>query len=170
MSGGDSLDRSRSSPVQSSTCDASAPSPARVSSPPSDRIRKGIDVVISAVQGGQDIIVDGQIALARAAEASGVRRCIPSDFALDIWAAPEGAPMFALRREADAVIDGLGLEVLHVLNGAFMDMTLDPRTAGVVDLDKGTGNYYADVTPTSLSVYLQRAIGSVPSRSRGLGS
>lgn len=105
---------------------------------------RGIDVVISAVQGGRDIIVDGQVALARAARSNGVRRFIPSDFALDIWAAPEGAPMFALRREADAVIDELGLEVLHVLNGAFMDMMLDPRTAGVVDLAKGTGNYYGD--------------------------
>lgn len=105
---------------------------------------RGIEVVISAVQGGRDIIVDGQVALARAAKASGVRRFIPSDFALDIWAAPAGAPMFALRREADAVIDGLGLDVLHILNGAFMDMMLDPRTAGVVDLTTGTGNYYGD--------------------------
>jgi uncharacterized protein YbjT (DUF2867 family) len=107
---------------------------------------RGIDVVISAVQGGRDIIVDGQLALARAAHASGVRRFIPSDFALDIWAAPAGAPMFALRREADAAIDELGLEVVHVLNGAFMDMMLDPHTAGVVDLEKGAGNYYGDGT------------------------
>lgn len=104
----------------------------------------GADVVISAVQGGRDIIVDGQVALARAAKASGVRRFIPSDFALDIWAAPAGAPMFELRKEADAAIDELGLEVVHVLNGAFMDMMLDPRTAGVVDLAKGTGNFYGD--------------------------
>jgi nucleoside-diphosphate-sugar epimerase len=53
--------------------------------------------------------------------------------------------MFALRREADAAIDQMGgLEVIHVLNGAFMDMLLDPRTAGVVDLEAGTGNYYGD--------------------------
>ena len=107
---------------------------------------RGIDVVISAVQGGRDIIVDGQLALATAAQASGVRRFIPSDFALDIWAAPVGAPMFALRREADAAIDELGLEVVHILNGAFMDMMLDPRTAGVVDLEQGTGNYFGDGT------------------------
>jgi uncharacterized protein YbjT (DUF2867 family) len=107
---------------------------------------RGIDVVVSAVQGGRDIIVDGQVALAVAAKASGVRRFIPSDFALDIWAAPAGAPMFELRKEADAAIEELGLEVVHILNGAFMDMMLDPRTAGVVDLDKGTGNYYGDGT------------------------
>ena len=106
---------------------------------------RGIDVVISAVQGGRDIIVDGQVALARAAHASGARRFIPSDFALNIWEAPQGAPMFALRREADAAIDKIGgLDVIHVLNGAFMDMMLDPHTAGVVDLAAGTGNYYGD--------------------------
>lgn len=75
-----------------------------------------------------------------------MRRFIPSDFALDLWNAPAGAPMFALRREADAAIDELDLEVLHVLNGAFMDMMLDPRTARVVDLDRGVGNFYGDGT------------------------
>lgn len=106
----------------------------------------GVDVVISCLQGGRDVIVDGQLALARAAAAGGVRRFLPSDFALDLWHAPEGAPMFAMRREVDAAIDELGLEVLHVLNGAFMDMMIDPDTAGVVDLDHGIGSYYGDGT------------------------
>lgn len=106
----------------------------------------GVDVVISCLQGGRDVIVDGQLALARAAAGSGVRRFIPSDFALDLWHAPEGAPMFQMRREVDAEIDTLGLEVLHVLNGAFMDMMVDPDTAGVVDLDHGIGSYYGDGT------------------------
>ena len=53
--------------------------------------------------------------------------------------------MFALRREADAAIDQLGgRDVIHVLNGAFMDMMLDPHTAGVVDLEAGMGNHYGD--------------------------
>jgi uncharacterized protein YbjT (DUF2867 family) len=111
-----------------------------------------VDVVVSAVQGGRDVIVDGQVALARAAAEAGVRRFVPSDFALDIWEAPEGAPMFAMRREADAAIEGLGLDVLHVLNGAFMDMMLDPRTADVVDLTTdeahswGAGDEPFDIT------------------------
>ncbi|WP_313546532.1 NmrA family NAD(P)-binding protein [Leifsonia aquatica] len=119
---------------------------ANLNNPPSlETATRGIDVVISAVQGGRDTIVDGQVALARAAKASGAHRFIPSDFALNIWEAPQGAPMFALRREADAAIDQLGgLDVIHVLNGAFMDMMLDPRTAGVVDLEAGMGNYYGD--------------------------
>jgi len=104
----------------------------------------GVDVVVSAVQGGRDVIVNGQVALAEAAASAGVRRFIPSDFALDLWKAPQGAPMFALRREADAAIEATGLEVVHVLNGAFMDMMIDPNTAGVVDLVSGTGQFYGD--------------------------
>lgn len=90
------------------------------------------------MQGGASIIVDGQVALAQAAERSGVRRFFPSDFALDLFAAPAGAPQFDLRKEADAQIDAMNLEVVHVLNGAFMDMMLDPATAGIVNLGEGS--------------------------------
>lgn len=98
----------------------------------------GADVVVSALQGGPDIIVDGQVALAEAAARNGVRRFIPSDFAIDLFAAPEGAPQFDMRRRADSAIDTLPLKVVHILNGAFMDMMLDPATPGLIDLDQGT--------------------------------
>jgi uncharacterized protein YbjT (DUF2867 family) len=98
----------------------------------------GVDVVVSALQGGPDVIVTGQVALARAAARNGVRRFVPSDFAIDLFAAPPGAPQFDMRREADQQIDALPLEVVHVLNGAFMDMMLDPSTPGLIDLVQGT--------------------------------
>ncbi len=107
-----------------------------------DVATSGADVVVSALQGGREIIVDGQVALARAAARNGVRRFMPSDFAIDLFAAPEGAPQFDMRRRADRAIDAMPLEVVHVLNGAFMDMMLDPATAGIVDLDKGTANLW----------------------------
>jgi len=103
---------------------------------------RGVDVVISALQGGPDIIVDGQIALAEASVRNGVRRFIPSDFALDLFAAPYGAPQFDMRTQADKAIDAMSLEVVHVLNGAFMDMMLDPKTAGIVDLQKGAAQFW----------------------------
>ncbi len=110
-----------------------------VADPPSlDAASAGVDVVISALQGGPDIIVDGQIALAQAAARNGARRFLPSDFAIDLFAAPEGAPQFNMRRRADREIDALPLQVVHVLNGAFMDLMLDPATAGLIDLTKGT--------------------------------
>lgn len=107
-----------------------------------DQAVRGVDVVISALQGGADVIVDGQVALAEAAVRHGVRRFLPSDFALDLFAAPDGAPQFDVRKQADEVIDGLPLEVVHVLNGAFMDMMLDPNTAGIVDLQASTARLW----------------------------
>lgn len=98
----------------------------------------GVDVVISALQGGPEVIVDGQVNLARAAAANGVRRFLPSDFAIDLFAAPEGAPQFQMRRHADQLIDELPMQVVHVLNGAFMDMMLDPATPGLINLETGT--------------------------------
>ena len=103
-----------------------------------DTATADVDVVVSALQGGPEIIVDGQIALARAAVGNGVRRFLPSDFAIDLVAAPEGAPQFDMRRHADHEIDALPLQVVHVLNGAFMDLMLDPATPGLINLDEGT--------------------------------
>lgn len=90
------------------------------------RATDGVDVVVSAVQGGPDVIVDGQLALARAAQQQGAWRMIPSDFALDLFAATPGEhPAFDLRREADQAIAELGIEHIHVLNGAFLDGMVD---------------------------------------------
>ena len=102
----------------------------------------GVDVVVSALQGGPDVIVSGQVALAHAAARSGVRRFLPSDFAIDLFAAPEGAPQFDVRRRADQLIDAMPLQVVHVLNGAFMDMMLDPAAAGLIDLTTGTATLW----------------------------
>jgi uncharacterized protein YbjT (DUF2867 family) len=107
-----------------------------------DAATSGVDVVVSALQGGPGIVVDGQIALAEAAARNGARRFLPSDFAIDLFSAPEGAPQFAMRRHADEVIDALPMEVAHVLNGGFMDMMLDPDTAGIVDLQAGTATVW----------------------------
>ncbi len=107
-----------------------------------DAATRGVDVVVSALQGGPDTIVDGQIALAEAAGRNGARRFLPSDFAIDLFSAPEGAPQFAMRRRADNAIDALPMEVVHVLNGGFMDMMLDPDTAGIVDLHAGTATVW----------------------------
>lgn len=102
-----------------------------------DRATEGVDVVVSAVQGGREVVVDGQIALARAAVKSGVRRILPSDFALDLFKATPGELFpFDLRREADEEIASLGIEHVHVLNGAFLD-TL--AAGGIVDFDDEAG-------------------------------
>lgn len=114
-----------------------------VSDPASlDAATTGVDVVVSALQGGPDVIVDGQVALARAAVGNGVRRFLPSDFAIDLFSAPEGAPQFDARRRAASEIDALPMQVVHVLSGGFMDMMLDPAAAGLIDLHAGTVMLY----------------------------
>jgi uncharacterized protein YbjT (DUF2867 family) len=90
------------------------------------RASAGVDVVVSALQGGDGIIVDGQLALARAAHEQGAWRMIPSDFALDLFAATAGEhPAFDRRWRADEAIATVGIEHLHVLNGAFLDGMVD---------------------------------------------
>ncbi|MCA1716561.1 MAG: NmrA family NAD(P)-binding protein [Actinobacteria bacterium] len=103
-----------------------------------DRGTDGVDVVVSTLQGGREVVVDGQIALARAAASNGVRRILPSDFALDLFKASPGEhPAFDLRREADEAIGALGIEQIHVLNGAFLDMIA--TGAGIVEFDDEAG-------------------------------
>ncbi len=102
-----------------------------------ERATESIDVVVSALQGGREVIVDGQIALARAAAKSGVRRILPSDFALDLFKSPPGELFpFDLRREADEEIASLGIGHVHVLNGAFLDTLAN---GGVVEFDDEAG-------------------------------
>src|SRR5918993_6110774 len=53
--------------------------------PSLDRATQGVDVIVSAVQGGPEVIIDGQVALAEIGRRNGVRRILPSDFGLDLF-------------------------------------------------------------------------------------
>ena len=111
--------------------------------PSLDEPTRGVDVVVSALQGGRDVIVDGQVALARAAAANGVRRILPSDFGLDLFKATPGDHMaFDLRREADAEIAKIDIEQVNVLSGAFLDGVAAPGAVVVFDDDEGTATFW----------------------------
>ena len=108
-----------------------------------DRATHGIDVIVSAVQGGPAVIVDGQVALAEAGKRNGVRRILPSDYALDLFKATPGEhAAFDWRAEADRRIAAIGLQQVNVLQGGFMDLFMPGR--GAVDLDKGTVSFFGD--------------------------
>lgn len=99
------------------------------------RACEGIDVVVSAVIGLRDIILDGQTRLVRAAEAAGVARMLPSDYAIDFFATRDGDNRnLDLRREFSRVIDASKVRATSVLGGAFMDLLVfgamgpDPKT------------------------------------------
>jgi hypothetical protein len=92
-------------------------------------------VIVSAVQGLRDVIVDGQTRLLRAAERAGVQRMIPSDYALDFFKTPDGGNRnLDLRRDFNGVLDASAVRGVSVLNGAFMDLIAhgrigpDPKT------------------------------------------
>ncbi|WP_343715476.1 NmrA family NAD(P)-binding protein [Inquilinus sp.] len=105
---------------------------------------RGIDVVVSAVQGMRETIVDGQLALLDAARRNGVRRILPSDFAIDLFKLEPGShPMLDWRREADEAIARSGLEHVHVLNGAFHEVVVAPFFQ-MFDLEAGTAAYWGD--------------------------
>jgi uncharacterized protein YbjT (DUF2867 family) len=102
------------------------------------RATKGVDVVVSALQGGREVVVDGQIALARAAAANGVRRILPSEFAIDLFKATPGEhPAFDLRREADEAIASLDMEHVHILTGALLDTLA--TGGGIIEFDEEAG-------------------------------
>ena len=104
----------------------------------------GIDVVISALQGGPEVIIEGQKALLDAAKRNGVRRMIPSDFAVDLFEVKDGwHPLLNMRKEADQAIAASGLEHVHILNGVFMEFLFEPQF-GVFDVEKGTVAYWGD--------------------------
>ena len=108
-----------------------------------DRATQGVDVIVSAVQGGPDIIIDGQVALARAGKRNGVRRILPSDFGLDLFKATPGEhAAFDARRTADEHIAEIGLEQVNILQGGFMELFMPGM--GAIDLDKGTVGFFGD--------------------------
>ena len=89
------------------------------------------------------MIVEGQVALAEAGRRNGVRRILPSDYALDLFKATPGEhAAFDARRAADARIAETGLEQVNILQGGFMDLFMPGR--GAMDLDAGTVSFFGD--------------------------
>jgi uncharacterized protein YbjT (DUF2867 family) len=110
-----------------------------------DRATLGVDVIISAVQGGPNVIIDGQVALAEAGKRNGTRRILPSDFGLDLFKATPGEHFaFNARAAADDRIAGLGLEHIHILQGGFMDL-FGPGSP-LMDYNKGLVTFWGDGT------------------------
>jgi nucleoside-diphosphate-sugar epimerase len=98
----------------------------------------GVDVVVSALQGLRDVIVDGQTHLLRAAEKASVSRMIPSDYSVDLFKTREGDNRnLDLRREFDRTLDASPVKGTSLLCGAFMDLI----AAGLIGPDPKTGIY-----------------------------
>ncbi|HEX5598285.1 MAG TPA: NmrA family NAD(P)-binding protein [Micromonosporaceae bacterium] len=108
------------------------------------RAMEGAEVVISAVQGGEDVVVQGQANLLRAAEKADVPRLIPSDFAIDLFRLDPGDNLFLdHRRLAHNAFAGSPVQVTSVLNGAFTEVMTAPFLE-IVDWEAGTFSYWGD--------------------------
>lgn len=83
----------------------------------------GARAVVSTLQGGPDVIIDGQLALLSAARAAGVRRFLPSDYSYNFFTLPEGININSDWRRAFAAraedVSGRRVEVVHLLQGIF---------------------------------------------------
>lgn len=83
----------------------------------------GVDCVVSALNGLEDIIVDLQGRVLDAAIAAGVPRFIPSDYSLDFTRTRPGRNRnLDLRRRFMTRIDAAPIRATSILNGAFADL------------------------------------------------
>jgi uncharacterized protein YbjT (DUF2867 family) len=105
----------------------------------------GVDVIISAVQGNETVMIQGQQNLIKAAESAGVPRMIPSDFAVDITKLDYGDNFnLDLRKKADEAFQNSSVQPTSIFNGAFIDVMIQPFFKALVDWDEGIFNYWGD--------------------------
>jgi hypothetical protein len=101
---------------------------------------EGAYSVVSALQGGPDVIVGAQSLLLDAARDSGVVRFIPSDYSLDLFKLDVGENIaLDWRRQfaAQAQLKRGRVEVVHVLSGCFLDKGVLFGFLGAFDLSAG---------------------------------
>jgi nucleoside-diphosphate-sugar epimerase len=83
----------------------------------------GVDCVVSALSGLEDVIVDTQKILLDAALTAGVRRFIPSDFSLDFTNLPAGKNRnLDFRRTFHQYLETKDIAATSIFNGPFTDL------------------------------------------------
>ncbi|MFD9701781.1 NmrA family NAD(P)-binding protein [Lentzea sp. NPDC059081] len=106
----------------------------------------GVEVVVSAVQGGPEVIIDGQRELLRAAERAGVARMIPSDFSINLHGYGYGVNVLSdLRRVFSESFAGSAVARTSVAVGAFPEYFLG-AVHEVLDPAAGTFSVWGDGT------------------------
>lgn len=108
---------------------------------------KGAFSFVSALNGGREIIVDTQSKLLKAARRAKVRRFIPSDFSYNIFGLDDGDNPNSDERRAFAKIADAergNVEVVHILNGAFLDNRIVFGFLGAFDLERGQALLWGD--------------------------
>jgi uncharacterized protein YbjT (DUF2867 family) len=105
---------------------------------------EGVHTIVSAVQGGPDLIVAGQSALAQAGRRNGVQRMFTSDYSVRFDGISEQEHLFlGWRAQAHSAIAETGMAQINPLNGAFMEMLAQPFF-GLVDWDRKAVTFWGD--------------------------
>lgn len=105
---------------------------------------KGIDIIISALNGGPDVILEGQLNLLEAAVENGVQRFVPSDYSVDYFKLNYGEHVnLDLRKKTFEAIEKSGIGYTIFLNGAFMEIFTAPFF-NVIDFENGTVNFWGN--------------------------
>lgn len=107
----------------------------------------GAFAFVSALNGGHEVIVGAQTRLLQAAKQAGVRRFIPSSFSYNIFGMDDGDnPNTDERREFAKIADRERgtVEVVHILNGAFLDKRIVFGFLGAFDLQQGQALLWGD--------------------------
>jgi nucleoside-diphosphate-sugar epimerase len=103
--------------------------------------------VVSALQGGPDVIVDAQRQLLSAARAQRVTCFIPSDYTFNMFKVREGENVASDIRWQFAEVAARergSVEVVHVLNGAFLDRRVVFGFLGAIDLSRQSAVLWGD--------------------------
>lgn len=103
--------------------------------------------VVSALQGGADVIVDAQAKLLAAASRASVKRFIPSDFSYNMFGLSDGENVstdtrLLFARHAQQARGNV--EVVHVLNGCFLDRGVLFGFLGAIDPAAGKAFLWGD--------------------------
>ncbi|MGH8612694.1 MAG: NmrA family NAD(P)-binding protein [Gammaproteobacteria bacterium] len=108
------------------------------------RAVEGAEVIISAVKGGPDVVVDGQSNLVRAAEKAGVPRMVPAAFGYDLQRLDYGDNfLYDLQKKAAEAFVGSAVKLSYLVCGAWPEMVIQPIVQ-VVDFEQGTFSYWGD--------------------------
>jgi nucleoside-diphosphate-sugar epimerase len=104
----------------------------------------GVEAIVLAVSGDEEMTVKGQINLIEAAAAKGVRRMIPSDYSVDYRKLDWGDNYnLDMRKKVFSALESSPLDYTLVLNGCFTDILFGPFL-NVFDFAAGTFNYWGD--------------------------
>ena len=123
---------------------------------------KDVYSVVCSVQGGPDVIVDAQLGWLKAARDAGVKRFIPSSFSFNFFGLSDGENINSdWRREfgLKARQERGNVEVVHVMNGCFLDKGVLFGFLQMFDLEKGEAYQWGDgEMPIDLTTYADTAV------------